>query len=68
MTKRVDKINGDILSIKFDGEALMSRSLPIYELASSLIAIQRMINKAALFSEGNLEKDAHLPIKSRKGL
>jgi hypothetical protein len=68
MITQVDKIDGDILSIKFEGKALMSRSLPIYELASSLTAIQRIINKAALFSEGKLEKDAHLPTRRREEL
>ncbi len=60
--------NRDILSIKFEGEALKYRSLPIYELASSLIAIQRIIHKAALFSEGKLENDVHLPTRRREEL
>jgi hypothetical protein len=59
---------GDILWIKFEGEALRTRSLPIYELGSSLIAIQRIIHKAALFSEGKLEKDFHLPTRRREEL
>jgi len=44
-----------ILSIKFDGQDLASRSLPIYELESTLISLQRIVNKAALFTEGGLD-------------
>ena len=55
----------DLLSLKFDGKELATRSLPIYELATSLIAIQRIVHKAALFSEGKLYKGVHLPTRRR---
>lgn len=58
----------DLLSIIFEGEALEKRSLPIYELASTLISVQRIVHKAALFAEGKLEKGSHLPTERRKEL
>ncbi len=59
---------GELLSIKFEGNTLAARSLPIYELACSLIAVQRIVHKAALFSEGRLEKNVHLPTWRREEL
>jgi hypothetical protein len=61
-------MNSDILLIRFEGEPLKTRSLPIYELASSLIAVQRIVQKAALFSEGRLGRGVHLPTFRRKEL
>lgn len=61
-------MNTDLLSLKFDGEALATRSLPIYELGTSLIAVQRLIQKAALFAEGKLDKGIHLPTRRREEL
>lgn len=61
-------MNSDLLSIKFEGEELATRSLPIYELASSLIAVQRIVHKAALFTEGKLAKGIHLPTRRREEL
>lgn len=61
-------MHSDLLSIKFEGDALATRSLPIYELASSLIAVQRIIHKAALFSDGKLDKGVHLPTRRREEL
>ena len=58
----------ELLSLKFDGKELATRSLPIYELATSLIAIQRIVHKAALFSEGKLDKGVHLPTRRREEL
>ena len=58
----------EIVSIKFEGEALSKKSVPIYELASSLIAFQRIVNKAALYANDELEKGAHLPMKRREAL
>ena len=61
-------MNHDLLSLKFDGKELATRSLPIYELATSLIAIQRIVHKAALFAEGKLDKGIHLPTRRREEL
>lgn len=61
-------MDNDILSIKFEGDLLETRSLPIYELSTSLIAVQRIIHKAALFAEGGLEKGIHLPKHRREEL
>lgn len=61
-------MNQDLLSLKFEGKELESRSLPIYELATSLIAVQRIVHKAALFAEGKLDKGVHLPTRRREEL
>ncbi len=61
-------MNHDLLSLKFEGQELATRSLPIYELATSLIAVQRIVHKAALFAEGKLDKGAHLPTRRREEL
>lgn len=58
----------ELLTLRFDGQGVASRSMPIYELASSLIAVQRIIHKAALFSEGNLERGVRLPTQRRREL
>lgn len=58
----------DLLTLKFEGPQLSTRSLPIYELASSLIAIQRIVHKAALFADGKLEKGVHLSTQRREAL
>jgi len=57
-----------ILSIKFDGQDLASRSLPIYELGSTLISLQRIVNKAALFTDGELDSGIQLAPKKRESL
>lgn len=56
----------EILSIRFTGPALETRSLPIYELGMALIAIQRIVNKASLYSDDRLERGAHLVTKERE--
>lgn len=61
-------MNDDLLSLKFEGQGLETRSLPIYELGVSLIAIQRIVHKAALFADGKLEKGIHLPTRKREEL
>lgn len=67
-SKPVHETNRDLLWLRFEGEPLTVRSLPIYELACSFIAIQRLIHKTALFSEGKLERDVHLPARRREAL
>ena len=59
---------GDLLEIRFIGPTLESRSLPIYELGMALIAVQRIIHKASLYSDGRLEKGAHLATREREGV
>ena len=48
------------LWLKFSGETLDVRSIPIYELGDTLIALQRIIHKTFLFENGRLKKHAHL--------
>lgn len=47
----------DIFSVKFNGESLKERGVPIYDLGVSLIAIQRIVNKAYLVHEGQLSRN-----------
>jgi hypothetical protein len=61
-------MNDDLLSLRFEGKVFETRSLPIYELGTSLIAIQRIVHKVALFSEGKLDKGIHLPTHKREEL
>jgi hypothetical protein len=58
----------DLIYIRFEGELLETCSLPIYELGTSLIAIQRIVHKSALFAEGKLERGTHLTTKRRAEL
>jgi hypothetical protein len=64
----METMSNELLTIKFEGEALATRSLPIYELGSVLIALQRIVHKAALFADGTLEKGVHLPTRRREAL
>lgn len=61
-------MNGEVISLRFHGDALAKRSLPVYELATALIAVQRIVHKAALFNEGKLGKGVHLPTDKRETL
>lgn len=67
MARYVGK-SDDILLVRFTGKNLDSSSIPIYELGSTLLAIQRVVNKAALDAEGRLEKGILLPPKERERL
>jgi hypothetical protein len=49
-----------ILWLRFIGEELNVKALPIYELGTVLIAFQRIINKAYLFEKQSLSKGAKL--------
>ncbi|MEW8297345.1 MAG: hypothetical protein AB2721_09365 [Candidatus Thiodiazotropha sp.] len=49
-----------ILWVRFIGEELDVKALPIYELGTVLIAFQRVINKAYLFEKEALSKGAKL--------
>jgi hypothetical protein len=56
----------DLLTLRFEGAPLVQRSLPIYSLGTSFIAVQRLIHKAALFNQARLEKGAHLAARERE--
>ncbi len=56
------------LWIKFSGEELDVRSVPIYELGDTLVAVQRIIHKTFQFENGRLKKGAHLTQEERKRL
>lgn len=55
-----------ILLLRFLGKDLDIKSLPIYELGTALIALQRIINKAYLFEKDSLEKGAKLSPSERQ--
>lgn len=57
-----------LLWIRFYGPDLDLKSLPIYELGTTLIAIQRIIHKAHLFREKRLTKGVPLSRDERKHL
>ena len=44
------------LLLKFSGEGLDVRSIPIYELGDTLVAVQRIIHKTFLFENDRLKK------------
>lgn len=58
----------EVVGVRFTGESLNHRSMPIYELGCTLIALQRIMNKSYLFAENKLEKGAHLPTRKREEL
>ncbi len=56
-----------ILWLRFIGEGLDVKSIPIYELGTVLISFQRIINKAYLFEKQSLAKGAKLsPVERQK--
>jgi hypothetical protein len=59
--------NNSIL-LKFSGKDLDIRSVPIYELGDTLVAVQRIAHKAFLFENGRLIKHAQLTQIERKKL
>jgi len=58
-----EKYENGLLTLRFTGEGLSEHGVSIYDFASSLLAIQRIINKAHLSMEGRLTKGAY-PNKS----
>lgn len=56
------------LWLKFSGKELDVRSVPIYELGDTLVAIQRIIHKTYLFKNDRLKKNAHLTQDERQRL
>ncbi|RUA06109.1 MAG: hypothetical protein DSY43_02940 [Gammaproteobacteria bacterium] len=55
-----------LLWLRFIGEDLNIKSLPIYELGTVLIAFQQIINKAYLFEKQSLTKGAKLSPSERE--
>jgi hypothetical protein len=56
------------LWLKFSGEDLDVRSIPIYELGDTLVAVQRIVHKTFLFENDRLKKHAQLTQEERKRL
>jgi hypothetical protein len=56
------------LLLKFSGEGLDVRSIPIYELGDTLVAVQRIIHKTFLFENDRLKKRAQLTQDERQRL
>lgn len=56
------------LLLKFSGEDLDIRSVPIYELGETLMAIQRIVHKTFLYDSQRLKKHAQLTNEERVGL
>jgi hypothetical protein len=56
------------LWLKFSGPELDIRSVPIYELGDTLIAIQRIVHKTFLFENDRLKKHAQLTQPERARL
>lgn len=54
--------------LKFSGKNLDVRSIPIYELGDTLIAVQRIIHKTFLFENDRLKKGAQLTQDERQRL
>lgn len=47
-----------LIRLRFIGPELDEQSIPIYELGNTLVAIQRLVNKAYLFNQHRLDKSA----------
>lgn len=58
--------NSNVLWIRFVGKDLELRSVPVYELAETLIALQRILHKVFLFQNERLEKGALLARDERQ--
>jgi len=67
MSKR-EKYEKSLLAIRFVGEELSEHGVNIYDFGSSLLAIQRIVNKAHLSMEGKLQKGAFPNKKEREML
>lgn len=66
MKKPIEKGDNSLLSIRFRGEKITKHTMPIYELGSAFIAIQRIVNKTHLFNSNRLEKGAKLSYLERR--
>lgn len=54
------------VKIRFIGEGLETKGIPIYELGQTFIAFQRIINKAYLFKNQKLKKGMALSTEERR--
>lgn len=61
-----EKYENGLFTLRFTGEGLSEHGVSIYDFASSLLSIQRIINKAHLSIEGRLIKGAFPDKKSRE--
>ena len=57
--------SGTILEVRFAGEQLYLHGIPIYELGTAFVSIQRMVHKAHLAQEGRWER-GRSPARSEK--
>lgn len=57
-----------VLWLKFSGDLLDVRSVPIYELGDTLVALQRIVHKTFLHTNERLKKRAQLTQDERKRL
>ena len=55
-----------LIKVRFVGENLDEKSIPIYELGEALIAIQRIINKSYLAEKGDLTKYSRLTFEEQQ--
>jgi hypothetical protein len=60
--------NDSVLTIRFVGEQLRTKGLPIYEPGLTFISLQRLVHKAFLASSERLDKGAFPDKAERKML
>lgn len=63
--KKREKYENSLLTVRFIGEHLNTRGASIYDLGTSLVAIQRLIHKAFLAKENRIAKGG-FPDKSER--
>lgn len=61
-----EKFEKSILTVRFTGDQINLRGVSIYDLGTTLLEIQRIVNKAHLSIEGRLQKGAY-PLKDDRG-
>jgi hypothetical protein len=66
--KEREKYENGLLTVRFIGEDLKGRGVSIYDLSTSLLAIQRIVHKAHLSLEDRLLKGAFPNIEERQHL
>lgn len=60
--------NSSVLTVRFVGEELKTKGLPIYELGTVFISLQRLVHKAHLAAAARLEKGSTPTKEERKVL
>ena len=51
----MERVEGDgksAIELRFDGPALQAQGMPVYELGTTLVAVQRMLHKSHLIEDG----------------